>query len=54
MLETTDDDGVWQSVDDGVTWALVDPSQAWRDRQAAAAAKPASPDDPEQAVEVEG
>lgn len=52
MLETTDADGTWRSEDVGVTWALVDPSQEWRDKQAIAAAKPAAPEDPEQAVEV--
>ena len=42
ILQTTDADGVWESTDGGSTWALVEPSQAFRDRQAASTAKPAA------------
>jgi hypothetical protein len=35
MIERTDTDGRWESPDDGRTWLLVDPSQAWLDARAA-------------------
>lgn len=33
-MTRTDTDGTWTSDDDGVTWMLTDPSQAWLDARA--------------------
>lgn len=38
MLERTDPDGRWESVDEGRSWRLVEPSQAWLDARAVDAA----------------
>lgn len=34
MIGRTDDDGRWESHDDGRTWLLVEPSQEWLDARA--------------------
>lgn len=39
-IERTDDDGRWVSDDDGRTWALVEPSQAWLDERDALPPEP--------------
>lgn len=35
LMNRTDDDGVWESTDDGVTWLLTAPSEAFITQQAA-------------------
>lgn len=42
-MERTDASGRWESFDDGVSWSLVEPSQAWLDERAAQT-EPATPD----------
>lgn len=38
-IYTTNDDGMWRSPDNGFTWGLYQPSDAYLARQAAAAAQ---------------
>lgn len=45
MIERTDDDGRWESVD-GLAWVLVEPSQAYLDRREQMPPDPAPPPDP--------
>ena len=42
-MTRTDNDGTWESTDDGRSWTLVEPSQAWQDARASVAAPPADP-----------
>lgn len=45
MEKRTDNDGRWET-SDGVTWLLVEPSQAWLDARAADAANQPEPAPP--------
>lgn len=50
MMERTDDDGRWESHDDGTTWLLVEPSQALLDARAAEPEPPAPPPSAEERI----
>jgi hypothetical protein len=53
-MDRTDNDGTWTSDDDGLTWHLVEPSQAWLDARAAQVVPDPEPDPLEQALAVLG
>lgn len=53
MIERTDSNGRWESNDDGRSWALVEPSQAWLDERAAAVDPEPIPTAEERIAELE-